>query len=209
MKFSSRRDLREKLYRAFSSKGFQDNDNNNETIVLEIVNLRQQRAQILGYKNHAAYVLEERMAKSPAAVKDFLNTLLEKALPAAKRELKELSTYAKENLGISDLQKWDSAYVSEKLRQQRFNFEEELLKPYLALDNCVKGIFEVARKLFGLRFESDSEIPVYHSEVSTYKVYDENDKFVSYFYTDFHPRPGKRDGAWMTSFRSQYTENPY
>lgn len=207
MKFSSRRDLREKLYRAFSSKGFQHNSNNNETIVLEIVKLRQQRAQILGYKNHAAYVLEERMAKSPAAVKDFLNTLLEKALPAAKREFKELSTYAKESLGISDLQKWDSAYVSEKMRQQRFNFEEELLKPYLALDACLAGVFKLANKLFGLRFEPDSEIPVYHSEVSAYKVYDENDKFVSYFYTDFHPRPGKRDGAWMTSFRSQYTEN--
>nr|MCW1953440.1 M3 family metallopeptidase [Flavobacteriia bacterium] len=207
MKFSSRRDLREKLYKAFSSKGFQENSNNNESIVLEIVTLRQQRSQLLGYENHAAYVLEERMAKSPATVQDFLKTLLEKALAAAKNEYLELSSYAKENLGISDFQKWDSAYVSEKLRQQRFNFEEELLKPYLALDKCVEGIFEVASKLFGLRFEPDTEIPVYHPEVSAYKVYDDNNEFVSYFYTDFHPRPGKRDGAWMTSFRSQYTEN--
>ncbi len=207
MKFSSRRDLREKLYKAFTSKGFQDNSNNNEAIVLELVKLRQQRAQLLGYENHAQYVLEERMAKSPAKVKDFLNHLLEKALPAAKREFEELSAFAKEKLGISDLQKWDSAYVSEKWRQQRFNFDEELLKPYLALDASVKGVFEVARKLFGLRFEQDTNIPVYHSEVKSYKVYDEKNNFISYFYTDFHPRPGKRDGAWMTSFRSQYTEN--
>lgn len=207
MKFSSRRDLREKLYKAFTSKGFQDNSNNNEAIVLELVKLRQQRAQLLGYENHAQYVLEERMAKSPAKVKDFLNHLLEKALPAAKREFEELSAFAKEKLGISDLQKWDSAYVSEKWRQQRFNFDEELLKPYLALDASVKGVFEVARKLFGLRFEQDTNIPVYHSEVKAYKVYDEKNNFISYFYTDFHPRPGKRDGAWMTSFRSQYTEN--
>ena len=207
MKFSSRRDLREKLYKAFTSKGFQDNSNNNEAIVLELVKLRQQRAQLLGYENHAQYVLEERMAKSPAKVKDFLNHLLEKALPAAKREFEELSAFAKEKLGISDLQKWDSAYVSEKWRQQRFNFDEELLKPYLALDASVKGVFEVARKLFGLRFEQDTNIPVYHSEVKSYKVYDEKNNFISYFYTDFHPRPGKRDDAWMTSFRSQYTEN--
>ncbi|MEN8666274.1 MAG: M3 family metallopeptidase [Flavobacteriaceae bacterium] len=207
MKFSSRRDLREKLYKAFTSKGFQDNSNNNEAIVLELVKLRQQRAQLLGYENHAQYVLEERMAKSPAKVKDFLNYLLEKVLPAAKREFEELSAFAKEKLGISDLQKWDSAYVSEKWRQQRFNFDEELLKPYLALDASVKGVFEVARKLFGLRFEQDPNIPVYHSEVKAYKVYDEKNNFISYFYTDFHPRPGKRDGAWMTSFRSQYTEN--
>ena len=207
MKFSSRRDLREKLYKAFTSKGFQDNSNNNEAIVLELVKLRQQRAQLLGYENHAQYVLEERMAKSPAKVKDFLNHLLEKALPAAKREFEELSAFAKEKLGISDLQKWDSAYVSEKWRQQRFNFDEELLKPYLALDASVKGVFEVARKLFGLRFEQDTNIPVYHSEVKSDKVYDEKNNFISYFYTDFHPRPGKRDGAWMTSFRSQYTEN--
>jgi len=207
MKFSSRRDLREKLYKAFTSKGFQDNSNNNEAIVLELVKLRQQRAQLLGYENHAQYVLEERMAKSPAKVKDFLNYLLQKALPAAKREFEELSAFAKEKLGISDLQKWDSAYVSEKWRQQRFNFDEELLKPYLALDASVKGVFEVARKLFGLRFEQDTNIPVYHSEVKSYKVYDEKNNFISYFYTDFHPRPGKRDGAWMTSFRSQYTEN--
>lgn len=207
MKFSSHRDLREKLYKAFSSKGFQDNSNNNEAIVLELVKLRQQRAQLLAYENHAQYVLEERMAKSPAKVKDFLNHLLEKALPAAKREFEELSAFAKEKLGISDLQKWDSAYVSEKWRQQRFNFDEELLKPYLALDASVKGVFEVARKLFGLRFEQDANIPVYHSEVQAYKVYDEKNNFISLFYTDFHPRPGKRDGAWMTSFRSQYKEN--
>lgn len=207
MKFSTQRSLREKMYKAFTSKGFQKNENNNEAIVLNIVRLRHQRAQLLGYENHAQYVLEERMAKSPATVFDFSQNILDKALPAAKAELEILKTYGKEQLGLDRLEKWDGSFVGEKLRQATFNFEEEVLKPYLPLQACVKGMFEIAHKLYGLNFREVNDIPVYHKEVSTYKVYDQKGAFVSYFYTDFHPRPGKRGGAWMTSFRSQYKKD--
>lgn len=207
MKFSTQRSLREKMYKAFTSKGFQQNENNNEAIVLDIVRLRHQRAQLLGYENHAQYVLEERMAKSPATVFDFSQNILDKALPAAKAELEILKTYGKEQLGLDRLEKWDGSFVGEKLRQATFNFEEEVLKPYLPLQACVKGMFEIAHKLYGLNFSEVNDIPVYHKEVSTYKVYDQKGAFVSYFYTDFHPRPGKRGGAWMTSFRSQYKKD--
>jgi len=207
MKFSTQRSLREKMYKAFTSKGFQKNENNNEAIVLNIVRLRHQRAQLLGYENHAQYVLEERMAKSPATVFDFSQNILDKALPAAKAEMETLKTYGKEQLGLDRLEKWDGSFVGEKLRQATFNFEEEVLKPYLPLQACVKGMFEIAHKLYGLNFSEVNDIPVYHKEVSTYKVYDQKGAFVSYFYTDFHPRPGKRGGAWMTSFRSQYKKD--
>lgn len=207
MKFSTQRSLREKMYKAFTSKGFQKNENNNEAIVLNIVRLRHQRAQLLGYENHAQYVLEERMAKSPATVFDFSQNILDKALPAAKAEMETLKTYGKEQLGLDRLEKWDGSFVGEKLRQATFNFEEEVLKPYLPLQACVKGMFEIAHKLYGLNFNEVNDIPVYHKEVSTYKVYDQKGAFVSYFYTDFHPRPGKRGGAWMTSFRSQYKKD--
>ncbi len=207
MKFSTQRSLREKMYKAFTSKGFQKNENNNEAIVLDIVRLRHQRAQLLGYENHAQYVLEERMAKSPATVFDFSQNILDKALPAAKAELEILKTYGKEQLGLDRIEKWDGSFVGEKLRQATFNFEEEVLKPYLPLQACVKGMFEIAHKLYGLNFSEVNDIPVYHKEVSTYKVYDQKGAFVSYFYTDFHPRPGKRGGAWMTSFRSQYKKD--
>jgi len=207
MKFSTQRSLREKMYKAFTSKGFQKNENNNEAIVLDIVRLRHQRAQLLGYENHAQYVLEERMAKSPATVFDFSQNILDKALPAAKAEMEALKTFGKEQLGLKHLEKWDGSFVGEKLRQATFNFEEEVLKPYLPLQACVKGMFDIAHKLYGLNFSEVNDIPVYHKEVSTYKVYDNTGAFVSYFYTDFHPRPGKRGGAWMTSFRSQYKKD--
>lgn len=207
MKYGSNRSLRKKLYKAFTSKGFLNNKNNNEQIVLDIVTLKHQRAQLLGYENHAQYILEERMAKSPEAVQTFLKRILDKALPAAKKEFKQLKDYAREKLGIETLEKWDAAYVSEKLRQDTFNFKEEALKPYLPLNAAVKGIFNIAGKLYGLSFKSAPDIPVYHSEVKAYKVYDQDHNFVSYFYTDFHPRAGKRGGAWMTSFRPQYQKD--
>jgi peptidyl-dipeptidase Dcp len=207
MKFANNRGLREDLYKAFTSKGYLNNKNNNEKIVLEIVSLRHQRALLLGYENHATYVLEERMAKSPKAVQSFLQSILDKALPAAQKEFKALEAFAKDHLDIPSIEKWDAAYVSEKLRQETFNFEEEILKPYLPLTEAVSGMFTIAQKLFGLRFEQTEELELYHPEVAAYKVTDEKGTFVSYFYTDFHPRPGKRGGAWMTSFRSQYQQN--
>lgn len=204
MKYARNRELRKELSLAFGSKGYHNDEFDNQGIVLEIANLRHQRAVLLGYKTHAHFVLEERMAETPKKVHGFLNELLEKAKPAAKREFKELEEFAKELDDIDQLQKWDSAYYSEKLKQKLFNLDDEKLKPYFKLENVVFGVFKVAELLFGLRFKEVFDVDTYHEEVKTYKVYDGQDNFISLFYADFHPRAGKRGGAWMTSFKPQY-----
>ncbi len=203
MKFSKKRALREKLYRAFSSRGFQDNENNNTKIIQSIVKLRYDRAQLLGYESHAHYILEERMAESPKKVFEFLEQLSVKAKPAAEREFKILSEYASKD-GIDQLQKWDAAYYSEKLKKEKFELDDEVLKPYFELDRVIDGVFKVARKLYGLQFKANHQVDVYHPEVKTFDVIDDHGKKVALFYADFHPRAGKRDGAWMTSYKSQY-----
>lgn len=203
MKFSKKRALREKLYRAFSSRGFQDNENNNTKIIQSIVKLRYDRAQLLGYESHAHYILEERMAESPKKVFEFLEQLNVKAKPAAEREFKILSEYASKD-GIDQLQKWDAAYYSEKLKKEKFELDDEVLKPYFELDRVIDGVFKVARKLYGLQFKANHQVDVYHPEVKTFDVIDDHGKKVALFYADFHPRAGKRDGAWMTSYKSQY-----
>ncbi len=207
MKYAENRELRKKLAIAFGSKGFHNDELDNQQNVLRIVNLRFQRANLLGYATHADFVLEERMAETPTKVLEFLNELLTKAKPAAEREYTELENYAKELDGIDRLEKWDSAFYSEKLKQKLFNLDDEKLKPYFKLENVIKGVFLVAEKLFGLQFKEVSTIEKYHPEVKTYEVYDDANNFISLFYADFHPRTGKRDGAWMTSFKSQYTLN--
>ena len=207
MKYAENRARRKELALAFGSKGFHGDALDNQENVLKIANLRHERAVLLGYKTHAHYVLEERMANSPKKVLDFLNELREKAKPAAMKELEELTAFAKELDGISVLEKWDSAYYSEKLKQQKFNLDDEKLKPYFKLENVIDGVFKVAEKLFGLTFKEVSHIDKYHEDVKTFEVYDGQDNFVSLFYADFHPRPGKRGGAWMTSFKSQFRKN--
>ena len=204
MKYAKNRQLRYKLYLAFGSKGFHHDELDNQQIILKIVGLRHQRAQLLGYDSHAHFVLEERMAKSPKKVQVFLGELLEKAKPAAIRELQELQDYAYKLDGLSDLNKWDSAYYSEKLKKQKFNLDDEVLKPYFKLESVMDGVFKVAEKLFRLRFIPNDAIDRYHPEVKTYEVFDENDNFMALFYADFHPRKGKRGGAWMTSYKSQF-----
>ncbi len=203
MKFSKKRALREKLYRAFSARGFQDNENNNTKIIQSIVKLRYDRAQLLGYESHAHYILEERMAESPKKVFEFLEQLSIKAKPAAEREFKSLSEYAAKD-GIDQLQKWDAAYYSEKLKKEKFELDDEVLKPYFELDRVIDGVFKVAQKLYGLEFKANNQVEVYHPEVKTFDVIDDHGKEVALFYADFHPRAGKRDGAWMTSYKSQY-----
>ena len=207
MKYGENRELRKKLAMAFGSKGFHDNDNNNEATLLEIANLRHQRAKLLGYESHAHFVLEERMAKSPEKVISFLDNLMVKAKPAAQKEFEELQDYASKLDGIENLEKWDGAYYAEKLKQERFQLDDEKLKPFFPLNAVVDGIFTVAKKLYGLQFEKVTTIDVYHPEVQTYRVTDNDDALVAIFYADFHPRPGKRGGAWMTSFKSQYIKN--
>ena len=207
MKYAENRELRKNLSLAFGSKGFHNDALDNQENVLKIVTLRHERANLLGYPTHAHFVLEERMAETPEKVLEFLNELLKKAKPAAEREFAELEAFAKELDNIDQLQKWDSAYYSEKLKQKLFNLDDEKLKPYFKLENVINGVFKVAEKLFGLQFKEVSNIEKYHEEVKTFEVYDDDNNFISLFYADFHPRPGKRGGAWMTSFKPQYTLN--
>jgi peptidyl-dipeptidase Dcp len=207
MTYADNRELRKKLAIAAGAKGFHNNVLDNQSNVLQIAKLRFQRAQLLGYKTHAHFVLEERMAKTPEKVEEFLNELLQKAKPAADREYSELQNFAKELDGIEQLEKWDSAYYSEKLKQKLFDLDDEKLKPYFKLENVIKGVFKVSEKLYGLHFEEIHNIDKYHEDVLTYKVTDEKGDLVCIFYADFFPRPGKRNGAWMTSYKPQSIKN--
>ncbi|WP_347052990.1 M3 family metallopeptidase [Flavobacterium olei] len=205
--YADNRELRKKMAIAFGAKAFQNNEFNNEQNVLKIAKLRHERANLLGYKTHAHFVLEERMAESPEKVFSFLNDLLAKAKPAAQKEFAELTAFAKELDGIEQLEKWDGAYYSEKLKQQLFNLDDEKLKPYFQLEKVLEGAFTVAKKLYGLTFTEVFDIDKYHEEVTTYEVTDSENNLVSIFYADFFPRKGKRNGAWMTSFKSQYVKD--
>lgn len=205
--YADNRELRKEMTIAAGKKAFQQNEHNNEQIILDIVNLRHQRAKLLGYESHAHFILEERMAQNPDQVKSFLNDLLLKAKPAAHEEFQELSAFAKETDGIERLEKWDGAYYAEKLKQQKFNLDDEKLKPYFQLENVLQGAFEVANKLFGLHFKEVQTIDKYHKDVQTFEVINQNGEFIAVFYSDFFPRKGKRNGAWMTSFKSQYVRN--
>ncbi|MFJ1474539.1 M3 family metallopeptidase [Capnocytophaga cynodegmi] len=207
VKYAENRDLRKKMFVAFASRGFNKNVNNNEKNILEIVKLRDERAKLLGYNNYAAFVLEERMADTPEIVNNFLNDLLKKAKPAAQRELEELKAFAQKRDGVTDFQKWDFTFYSEKLKQEKFSLDDEKLKPYFKLENAVNGMFQVANKLYGLNFKKIDTIEKYHEEVDTYLVTDEKGEYISLFYTDFFPRPGKRAGAWMSSFKNQHKRN--
>jgi len=205
--YADNRELRKKMAIAFGAKAFQNNEFDNQENVLKIAKLRFERANLLGYKTHAHFVLEERMAESPEKVFSFLNDLLAKAKPAAQKEFAELTAFAKELDGIEQLEKWDGAYYSEKLKQQLFNLDDEKLKPYFQLEKVLDGAFTVAKKLYGLTFTEVFDIDKYHEEVTTYEVKDANGNLVSIFYADFFPRKGKRNGAWMTSFKSQYVKD--
>jgi len=202
MTYSEQRELRKKLSLAFGKRGFQDNDRNNTEVILKIIKLRKERAQLLGYESHAAFVLEERMAQSEKNVKSFLNDLSKKAHPAAKKEWSAMEAFAAENLKLTRLEKWDTAFVAEKLKQAEFDLNEQELKPYFPLDKVLNGLFEIVEKLYGLRFHKTIEIDTYQEEVVVYEVKKDN-QFFALLYTDFFPRPGKRNGAWMTSYRSQ------
>lgn len=207
VKYAENRDLRKKMFVAFGKRGFNNNGNNNEKNVLQIVKLRDERAKLLGYKDYASFVLEERMADTPEIVNDFLHDLLKKAKPAAQRELNELKAFALKRDGITDFQKWDFTFYSEKLKQEKFSLDDEKLKPYFKLENAVSGMFQVANKLYGLNFKKIETIEKYHEEVDTYLVTDEKGEYVSLLYTDFFPRQGKRAGAWMSSFKNQHKHN--
>jgi peptidyl-dipeptidase Dcp len=201
------RELRKEIAIAAGKKGFQNNEFDNQENVKRIVALRHQRANLLGYASHSHFVLEERMAQNPNNVQSFLNDLLEKAKPAAEKEFAQLTAFAKELDRIDQLEKWDGAYYSEKLKQKLFSLDDEVLKPYFKLENVLNGAFTIAEKLFGITFKEVFDIDKYHEEVQTFEVLDFEGKLVAIFYSDFFPRKGKRNGAWMTSFKPQYKKD--
>ena len=207
MKYAEDRELRKELALAFGSRGFHNDELDNQENVLKIAKLRYQRAKLLGFESHAHFVLEERMAETPEKVDSFLKEMLEKAKPAAEREYKELENFARDLDGIDQLQKWDAAFYGEKLKQKLFDLDDEKLKPYFKLENVIEGVFTVAQKLYGLNFKEVHDIDKYHPDVKTFQVTDETGENVALFYADFHPRPGKRDGAWMTIYKQQYVQN--
>lgn len=203
MTYADNRELRKELSIAYGKRAFQNNEFNNEEIVKEIVKLRLERANLLGYKTHADFVLEESMAKSPEIVNEFLADLLKKSKSFGVKEVEELKAFAKELDGIEDFQRWDHSYYAEKLKKEKFDFSEEELKPYFSLDNVIEGVFTISNKLFGLTFTEISNVDKYHEDVKVYEVLDDKNEHLALLYADFFPRAGKKAGAWMTSFRGQ------
>jgi peptidyl-dipeptidase Dcp len=202
MTYCSRRENREKVWRAYNSRAFSGEVSNQET-VLKMVSLRHERAQLLGYPTHAHFVLEERMAETPDKVMGFLKRLAERGRPAALRDVQEVAELAKAD-GVVKLMPWDYPYYAEKLKQKKLDLDEELLRPYFKLENVIDGAFEHARRLYGLKFIMRSEVPTYHPDVRTYEVREESsDRFIGLLYADFFPRKEKQSGAWMTAFREQ------
>lgn len=206
MQYADNRARRQELWTAYNSKGNRDNENNNNEIIKQIANLRLQQANILGYKTYADYVLSERMAESTSNVEKFLNDLLQSAMPIAKTDVINVNEYAKNNGADFDIQRWDYSYYSEKLKEAKYAFNGEMLRPYFQLDKVRGGIFKLYEMLYGLTFKENSEIQVYHPDVKAYEVFD-GVRFMGVLYLDMYPRASKRGGAWKTSFRGQYREN--
>lgn len=202
LQFAENRDLREKLYSGYFMRGDNDNENDNKEIIKTIVKLRDQRAKLLGYENHASYVIDINMAKTPQAVYDFLLELWKPSLEMAKQDVKEMQAIIDREGGKFKLASWDWWYYSEKLRKEKFDLDEAEVKPYFSLENAKKGIFYVANKLYGLKFILHTDLPIYHPEAEAYEVQEADGSFLGILYMDFHPRDGKRVGAWSTSFRS-------
>jgi peptidyl-dipeptidase Dcp len=203
MNYAKNRALREKLAKAYGSRAYQGNAHDNRETVLQLARLRQQRAQLLGYQSHAQFTLEERMAKTPEKVLSFLDELFAYARPAAERDLQAIKDFALKTDGLADLRQWDFGFYAEKLKKEKFSIDDELLKPYFKLENVVDGVFQLANRLFGISFKVRTDIDTYHPDVTTYEVVDADGSHLALFYADFFPRKGKRNGAWMTSYRSQ------
>ena len=205
MTYADNRNLRQELALANGKKAFDGGEFDNQNLIKEIINLRQQKAELLGYKNFAEYVLEERMAESPKKVFDFLNQLLTAATPYAEKEIAQLKELAKAD-GIDKMEAYDHAYYAEKLRKQKFDLNDEELKPFFPLEKVQDAVFDLAEKLFNLDFKEVTDIQKYHSEVRVYEVFENND-LKAVLYVDYFPRKGKRAGAWMTSFKNQWKKD--
>jgi len=203
MKYADNRDLRREIYMANASKCMVGGEYDNRENVRKIVNARLKIANLLGYESYADYELVDRMAENKKNVYDLLDKLLSAYKPEAEKEYTEVQNYADKNGAYFKVQPWDWSYYSEKLKDEKYLVNDEMLKPYFELENVKNGVFGLATRLYGIKFTKNNKIPVYNSEVDAYDVTDENGKFLSVLYTDFHPRDGKRAGAWMSDFKAQ------
>jgi peptidyl-dipeptidase Dcp len=207
LQYSAKRDLREKIYKAYINRGNNNNDKDNKELIGKITALRLERANLLGYETHAAFILEENMAKNAGNVLDLLNQLWTPALKRAKAEVAQLQTIIDKEGGNFKLQPWDWNYYAEKLRKEQYDLDDEQLKPYFSLENVKQGIFTVCKNLYGITFTEQKDIPVYHPDAVAYEVNEANGDHIGVLYMDFHPRESKRGGAWMSSYRKQYVKN--
>lgn len=203
MTYAKNRELRKKLFLASGSKCSKGDELDNQKVIQQIIKLKHQRANLLGYSTHVDFVLEERMAKTPQEVITFLESLLQKSKPKAIIEVNEVAELAKNLDGILQLERWDFGYYSELLKKSKYELDDEILRPYFQLEKVTEGVFQTTQKLFGIQFIPNKDIPVYHSDVTAYQVLDREGKHLAVFYADFFPRAGKRNGAWMTSYRGQ------
>ena len=202
--YSTRRKLREELYMAHNTLCIKDNDTNNLKVCQRLINLRREMAQLLGYDTYADYVMKYRMATSVENVYKLLNDLIKAYKPTAIEERNEVIALAKEMEGDDfKMMPWDVAYYSHQLKMRKYDLDPEMLRPYLELNNVIKGVFGLATRLYGITFKENKDIPVYHPDVRPYEVYDKDGSYLAVLYVDFHPRKGKRDGAWMTEFQGQ------
>ena len=207
MKYCKNRELREQLYRAYNTQCTHDNEYNNLDIVKKLVNLRLELAQLLGFETAADYVLTKRMAANSNNVYQLLNQLLEAYTPTAQKEVAEVETLAKDLDGEDfQLMPWDWAFYSRILKEKKFNIDEEILRPYFELNKVIEGVFGLSTRLYGITFQENKNIPVYHADVKAYEVYDKDNSFLAVLYTDFHPRTSKRSGAWMTNYKEQWID---
>ena len=207
MMYSTQRELRKELYMARNTLCIKDNDTNNLELCKRLINLRREMAQLLGYDTFADYVMKHRMATKVENVYKLLNDLIEAYKPKAIEEREEVETLAKEEEGAAfRMEPWDLAYYSQLLKKKKYDLDPEMLRPYLELGNVIKGVFGLATRLYGITFKENKDIPVYHPDVKPYEVYDKDGSYLAVLYVDFHPRKGKRDGAWMTEFQGQWIE---
>jgi len=207
MMYSTQRELRKELYMARNTLCIKDNDTNNLELCKRLINLRREMAQLLGYDTFADYVMKHRMATKVENVYKLLNNLIEAYKPKAIEEREEVEALAKEEEGAAfKMEPWDLAYYSQLLKKKKYDLDPEMLRPYLELGNVIKGVFGLATRLYGITFKENKDIPVYHPDVKPYEVYDKDGSYLAVLYVDFHPRKGKRDGAWMTEFQGQWIE---
>ncbi len=206
MTYSTQRELRRQMYMAYNTKGIHDNENNNLEVCKRLINLRREIAQLLGYKTYADYVLSRRMAKNIRGVYRLLNQLVDAYKPTAEKEIAELKKSCSTRRQKPALEPWDMGFYSHKLKLKKYNIDAEMLRPYFQLDKVISGVFGLATRLYGITFQENKDIPVYHPDVKAYEVFDRDGSYLAVFYADFHPRKGKQGGAWMTQYQGQWID---